>query len=418
MTHRARSWVRLAVAGLAMGCGLAAVAAAQMPDIGQMSGVPLPSGELPAGAVSVRVVRGDLTNNVVGQPVELHGAGADRRAVTDESGRAVFDGVPAGAAIHALAIVDGERLESQSFTMPAQGGMRVILVSRATTSGAPPAAAEGTGGGPSAGAPGFGGQSRLVVELADAAVDVYYLLDLANPPGVAAGEPLVITPPEGATGLTVLEGSSPAAKADGGRFVVSGPLPPGVNSVQLAYQLPYAGPEVAITQRFPLALAQLALFVRKVGDLRLASPQVASQREMQADGNAYIAASGAGVPAGAPVEIVLSGLPYRSSWPRYVALGLAGLIVLGGIGLSVGHAGEDAAARRRDLDAQREALLGELVRLEEQRLTGRADAARHAARREATLARLERVYAELDSGDAAFRPLSTAVPEPEQVRAG
>jgi len=415
------------IAALVMVVGLATAATAQVPDIGQMSGVPLPSGDLPAGTVSVRVVRGDLTNNVTGQPVELHGGGQDRRAVTDASGRAVFEGVPVGASVHALAIVDGQRLESQNFAMPAEGGMRVILVSGAAAgsagggpgtpvppAGGPPRVATAAGEGPS-----FGGQSRLILELADAAVDVYYLLDITNPTGAAvAVEPLVITAPQGATGLTVLEGSSPSAKADGSRFVITGPLQPGVTSVQLAYQLPYSGPEVAISQRFPLALSQTALFVRKTGDLRFASPQVTAHREMQSDGNTYISASGAGLPAGVPIEVALSGLPYRSSWPRYLALGLAGLVLLGGTWWAVGHAGEDAVARRRALEAQREHLLAELVGLEERRLAGRGDAARLAARRDAAIARLEHVYAELDRGDAAFLPLSAPAPPPEQVRAG
>ena len=45
------------------------VAAAQMPDARQMSGIPMPSGDVPAGSVSVRLVRGDLSNNIVGHSV-------------------------------------------------------------------------------------------------------------------------------------------------------------------------------------------------------------------------------------------------------------------------------------------------------------------------------------------------------------
>ena len=47
---------------------------------------------------------------------------------TDEAGRAQFDNVPAGSSVKAVAIVDGERLESQEFQAPAQGGIRLLLV--------------------------------------------------------------------------------------------------------------------------------------------------------------------------------------------------------------------------------------------------------------------------------------------------
>ena len=98
-----------------------APAAGQMPDISQMSGVPLPTGDLPTGTVSVRVVRGDLSNNVVGQAVELHGGGPALRAATDDTGRAQFAGVAPGTRVHAVTTVDGRRLESQEFQVPAAG---------------------------------------------------------------------------------------------------------------------------------------------------------------------------------------------------------------------------------------------------------------------------------------------------------
>src|SRR5919108_5762644 len=64
----------------------AAPAAAQMPDPKQMSGMPLPVGDIAAGTITVRVIRGQLTNPLPGQTVELTGAGETRRARTDEAG--------------------------------------------------------------------------------------------------------------------------------------------------------------------------------------------------------------------------------------------------------------------------------------------------------------------------------------------
>src|SRR4051812_15778247 len=69
----------------------------QMPDPKQMSGIPRPVDDLPAGSVSVRLIRGRLTNNIAGQPVDLHVGGNVQTVKTDEGGRAQFDKLPAGA---------------------------------------------------------------------------------------------------------------------------------------------------------------------------------------------------------------------------------------------------------------------------------------------------------------------------------
>src|SRR4029450_7359935 len=45
----------------------------QMPDPKQMSGIPRPVTDLPAGHVSVRLIRGQLSNNIQGHPVEIVG---------------------------------------------------------------------------------------------------------------------------------------------------------------------------------------------------------------------------------------------------------------------------------------------------------------------------------------------------------
>src|SRR5687768_356770 len=64
----------------------------QMPDPKQMSGIPLPVPDVPVGTVTVRVIRGQLTNPLPGQTVELTVAGASRTAQTDDAGRATFTG--------------------------------------------------------------------------------------------------------------------------------------------------------------------------------------------------------------------------------------------------------------------------------------------------------------------------------------
>src|SRR6185436_8633232 len=108
--------------------GGSALLRAQMPDPRQMAGIPRPVTDLPDGAVSVRLIRGQLSNNIPDFPVELHVGSEVRTARTDEAGRAEFTGLPAGQTLKAVAVVDGERLESEAFPAPARGGIRLLLV--------------------------------------------------------------------------------------------------------------------------------------------------------------------------------------------------------------------------------------------------------------------------------------------------
>jgi hypothetical protein len=96
----------------------------------QMSGMPLQVGDLPPGIIVVRVIRRSFADNVANQRVELRAVPSDNAvtAVTDDTGRAQFSGQSIGTMVRASAVVDGERLESQVFEIPAQGGVRMVLV--------------------------------------------------------------------------------------------------------------------------------------------------------------------------------------------------------------------------------------------------------------------------------------------------
>ena len=85
----------------------------QMPDPKEMSGIPRPVTDLPNGSVSVRLIRGQLSNNLTNHPVELHAGSKVTTVKTDENGRAQFDALAPGTAVKAVAVVDGERLDSK-----------------------------------------------------------------------------------------------------------------------------------------------------------------------------------------------------------------------------------------------------------------------------------------------------------------
>jgi hypothetical protein len=93
------------------------------------AGMPLQDGELTPGTLTVRVVREAFSENLAGQTVTLEiDGGEPRSASTGGDGRALFAHLPIGARVRARADVAGERLESESFPMPAEAGVRVLFV--------------------------------------------------------------------------------------------------------------------------------------------------------------------------------------------------------------------------------------------------------------------------------------------------
>ncbi|HWF84900.1 MAG TPA: hypothetical protein VG222_08645 [Vicinamibacterales bacterium] len=362
-----------------------------MPDPKQMSGIPRPVDDLPAGTVSVRMIRGQLSNNLVGQPVQMAGGGKTLTSKTDENGRAEFKGIPAGTPVTASADVDGEHLQSQEFPFPGQGGIRLMLVATDKAAAAKPAIT---------GTVTIGGQSRIVIEPGDETLRVYYLLSIENTTGspVNTVKPFAFDMPKEGEGTTLLRGSSPQASVSGIHVLVQGPFAPGGTSVQVACEVPTSTDSYAVIARFPAQLEQLAVVVKKLGDTKLSSPAIARQQDLSEEGETYVAAAGGPVPPDQPIELTLSGLPYHSVVPRWTALGLALVIICAGAwAASKSSAVEPTrAAERKRMIARREKLLADLVRVEHDYRNGRLDSVRHASRREELIGALEPVYAALD----------------------
>ncbi|HEY7288991.1 MAG TPA: hypothetical protein VH583_04070 [Vicinamibacterales bacterium] len=397
----------VAVALFAFIGSVTALAQFQMPDPKQMSGIPRPVDDLPSGSISVRLIRGSLSNNISGHPVDLHVGGKTQTVKTDENGRAQFDKVPAGVSVKATADVDGEHLESQEFPAPSQGGIRLMLV--ATDKNAAPAT--------SPSAPAESGQvvltnqSRIVMEPGDEAVNVFYLLDIENTARVPVNPPtpFVFDLPKEAQGAGIMEGSTPQAALTNGRVTIAAPFAPGHTFVQVGMSIPTSDGSVSIAQSFPAALSGVAIIAQKLGDATLSSPQVQNQREMPADGRTFIAATGGAVNAGQPITLTLSGLPHHSRLPLAIALLLAVVIV--GVGFVKSRQpgpGEAArlAERKRQM-ARRDRLLADLVRLDADRRLNRgaaADEHRYTTRRAELLAALEPLYAALDHDEPGPEP--------------
>ena len=131
-----------------------------------------------------------------------------------------------------------------------------------------------------------------MIQPGEEAVDVFYLLDIANN-AARAGEP--------AGAVRVRHAGRRAGHRDHGRVVAAGerhgharhgagtvPAGPHLRAGRLRRCRPTADRSTS-RRRLPANLEQLAVVVKKVGDTTLSSPQLKEQREMPADGEVFIA---------------------------------------------------------------------------------------------------------------------------------
>lgn len=360
----------------------------------------MPSPDVPAGSIVVRLVRGDISNNITNHAVELQAGGQTLTAKTDENGRATFSGLAPGTDAHAVAVVDGERIESDHLQLSGANGLRVILVAGvgAGSGGAavpppPPGAA------PVAGEVVFGGQSRIQIEFDDDQVEVFYLFDVVNRGSspVTPKNELTFVLPDGAEAPAMLEGSSTQAQVRGRVVSINGPFAPGVTPVQVAFGLAGGQASRVITQVLPATWEQVQVIVTKIGNVEASSEQFSSNKVMPSEGHNFSLGSGPALPAGKELRLTLSGLPTRSRAGRLIALALGVIILVGGAWAAYGgHRRSAADLRRTDLETRRQKLMADLAKVEQQQRAGGADAAKLTPRRNELVAQLERVYGELD----------------------
>lgn len=377
----------------------------EMPNAKSMSGMPLPSADTAVGTVVVRVVRGAIENVIPNQTVDLVGGPTPMAVKTDESGRATFAGLTPGTRVKGTTVVNGERLETQEFAVPSQGGIRVLLV--ATDPELEKRAAEDKKLAQMPAQPGIvvlGNESRFVFEIGDEGLNVFSILQIVNTARtpVQPQAPIVFDIPPEATHPSVLEGSSPQGVLAGRRVTVNGPFAPGATTVQFAYTLPISGENLTVRQPLPLALNQLSVMVQKIGAMHITSDQITSHGEMPSNGQTFIVGQGPAITAGGTLTITFTGLPHAPTWPRNLALALALAILGAGVFAATRRATSAAdQVRRQKLEARRDRLFSELAALERDQRRGAVDREGYAARRRELVTSLEKVYAELDEEAAA-----------------
>ena len=304
-----------------------------MPGAREMSGVPLPVADVPAGSVVIRVIRGSFDNNIQGATVEFTIDGASRTLTTDAEGRVQVDGLPEGSRVRAVTVVDGETLETQEVVV-GSSGVRIMLVATDPEAAARAAEDDRLAAEPAVrGLVVLGQESRVVAEMSDDALFIFYILDVYNAGRVPVdiGGALIFDLPREARGTAVLQGSSPQATANGARITVTGPFAPGITPVQAVYEMPYGAGTVRIEQVWPAVLQQTTVLVQQIGGLTLESAQLDSIQQIDDRGQPLLLGTGGAIPAGQALTFEVSGLPFHPRWPRNLALVLAGCIMAMGI---------------------------------------------------------------------------------------
>ena len=122
-------------------------------------------------------MREAIGNNVPGQQVSVTVGGATRTATTDAQGRAEFTDLPNGGTNAVAEVtVDGEKLVSQPFTVPTSGGLRVILVAGIAKAAERKKQEEAAAAAepPTKGIVVLGGNSRVLMQFNNDALDVYF----------------------------------------------------------------------------------------------------------------------------------------------------------------------------------------------------------------------------------------------------
>ena len=126
------TFLALLVAGVASGQSLVPLTTdpgAAGHTMVRAAGMPLNDGSLPPGMLTVRVVRGAFTEDLAGRAVTVDVDGRRQEtARTGPDGRAQFAHLPVGAQVRVSTIVDDRQLVSDRFPLPAESGVRVLLV--------------------------------------------------------------------------------------------------------------------------------------------------------------------------------------------------------------------------------------------------------------------------------------------------
>ena len=395
--------------------GPARALAQPMFDPAQMSGIPRPDPQVRAGEITVRVIRGQMTNNVAGQEVELiSSSGESKKEKTGADGRARFSGLSTGSRWTARTELDGQALVSQPMDVTGQAGIRLMLVAKlapatagtggtsAGTAGAP----AGTGSGPVQGsapptAPAAAGDraklrlgdtTRLIAEFEDDWLSFFWVYDLRNDgaePYQPGPEGLVLPLPVGAKSASIqrMGTEAPPAKViEGLGTVWNGPIPPGATQLIVGFALPFQG-EARLQTQGGLPLSEWQLITRDGSGLSVDGDGVGQPERRARDGQSFTVLLGRAVgPAG--IDLVIRG-KHHDKRARWAGLVVACVLLLWAAGGAIAGR-ESAEASKGTLEQEIEAAYDALVALEARAQKDRSGKA--SVERAALVDKLETLY--------------------------
>jgi hypothetical protein len=399
--------------------GAAAQPAAEAGDVQNMAVRPLMVGELPVGTVTVRVGRGSLTNAAVGVDVVATVAAPDGKASartekTKADGRATFSGLPVGATFQAQTVVDDERLQTASFTIPTEGGARLMLVSKAeegaenTPPANPHAAAHGHGGTPAETVSDAGegtsdpsvvrvsSSSKLLIDMREDSLAVMENLVLENTSDRifrAEHGGIAIPLPAEANGVEAIEGSSHLELDQGSTIFLREAIPPsgsprGPAQARFGFLLPIAGENsVTFRQPMPFGIENPVVMVPESDHLKLTAPGLQALAPQADDRGVQIQIFQlASVPRNGVLSITVSGLPARSRVGQTIVTVLIAALLFA---VLLGWRRPSVEKRPEKLRSRRDELFAELIEVERARQAAGSDDATLTQRRSELVAAIE-----------------------------
>ncbi|MBI4702279.1 MAG: hypothetical protein HY744_14225 [Deltaproteobacteria bacterium] len=355
---------------------------------------------LEAGVVEVQVLEAD-GRPAPGAPLELRlrrsdapGAGVPQSmaARADGQGRHRFAGIPAGSVRAAVvATQSGPAVfATRPFALDPRRGSRVLLRRYPATGDLDEAR--------------IAVEATVALSFEDEAVGVEHFLRIYNM-GATAFVPqgLVLGLPEGARDFSagMTRGPAGAELVAGLDVRLVGTFAPGPTDLSYGYRLPLAG-ETEQRLRLVLPPRVAAARVQAVAGpgIGLAVQGFPAAEQQQAEGGRLLVTERQGLRGSDGPEallVTLTGLPAPGS-ARWIALGLAvALTVVAGHRVYQ-HRGRTGPSEEQmaDLVQAREALLGEIVRLEKLRQAGEIGPRSHERLRDELLGALGRIVTELD----------------------
>lgn len=372
----------------------------QQQELGTPDGKARTDLKQPAGVLVVRVVdenrsaAADLQVGLIRAEVGTEKIEQMPQQKTNAEGTARFEGLSSGPGFAYLVVVlrDGNEVRSQPFRLASDHGSTLGLVAQPTARGASAVDRLQIGLG-----------SHIIFETQDDSVSVLEILRLQNPLGTAVDpgpQGVRIPLAEGALSAQLPQGSPSNLSIDSAKegapdVLWKGPIPPGETMIQVGFLLRHHG-EINFHQTAGLPLAGLRAVVEELPGVELVGLTSLDHQVWQ--GKRLIFGTAAPVARGGALTFSLTGLPAEQMVVRWLAAALALAIAAAFTYLAIWGrpAIRTLAEQRRTLLDRRDALLAELLKLDEKAAARGEAPTKDDGKRAALLGDLEQVYRGLD----------------------